>query len=57
MNMNRDSKSKRESWGSRIGIIMAVAGSAVGLDFSDYFLESNFGFGRILLLPYIFTAG
>ena len=50
------SKKIRDSWGSRLGIIMAVAGSAVGLgNFLRFPVQAAKGGGGAFMIPY-FTA-
>lgn len=47
---------KRESWGSRIGIIMAVAGSAVGLgNFLRFPVQAAQNGGGVFLIPYFIS--
>ncbi len=50
--MNKEIK-KRDSWGSRIGIIMAVAGSAVGLgNFLRFPVQAAQNGGGAFMIPY-----
>jgi len=47
---------KRESWGSKIGIIMAVAGSAVGLgNFLRFPVQAAQNGGGIFMIPYFIS--
>ena len=47
---------KREAWGSRIGIIMAVAGSAVGLgNFLRFPVQAASNGGAVFLIPYFIS--
>jgi len=47
---------KRESWGSRIGIIMAVAGSAVGLgNFLRFPVQAASNGGGAFMIPYFIS--
>jgi len=49
----RQLKAKRESWGSRLGIIMAVAGSAVGLgNFLRFPVQAAGNGGGAFMIPY-----
>jgi len=46
-------KKKRENWGSRLGVIMAVAGSAVGLgNFLRFPVQAAKNGGGAFMLPY-----
>lgn len=46
----------RESWGSRIGIIMAVAGSAVGLgNFLRFPVQAAANGGSVFMIPYFIS--
>lgn len=52
--MGRNNKLKRESWGSRLGIIMAVAGSAVGLgNFLRFPVQAASNGGGAFMIPYV----
>lgn len=47
---------QRESWGSRIGIIMAVAGSAVGLgNFLRFPVQAAQNGGAVFMIPYFIS--
>lgn len=47
---------KREAWGSKIGIIMAVAGSAVGLgNFLRFPVQASANGGAAFMLPYFIS--
>lgn len=47
---------KRQSWGSRIGIIMAVAGSAVGLgNFLRFPVQASANGGAVFMIPYFIS--
>lgn len=52
--MNKQNKPKRETWGSRLGIIMAVAGSAVGLgNFLRFPVQAASNGGGAFMIPYL----
>jgi SNF family Na+-dependent transporter len=47
---------KRESWGSKLGVIMAVAGSAVGLgNFLRFPVQASANGGAAFLIPYFIS--
>lgn len=47
---------KRQAWGSRIGIIMAVAGSAVGLgNFLRFPVQAAANGGAVFMIPYFIS--
>jgi SNF family Na+-dependent transporter len=50
------SKPKRDSWGSRLGIIMAVAGSAIGLgNFLRFPVQAAGNGGGAFMIPYFIS--
>jgi len=50
----KQAKAKRDSWGSRLGIIMAVAGSAVGLgNFLRFPVQAAGNGGGAFMIPYL----
>jgi SNF family Na+-dependent transporter len=54
--MNKQEPKKRESWGSRLGVIMAVAGSAVGLgNFLRFPVQASANGGAAFILPYFIS--
>ena len=47
---------KRESWGSRLGVIMAVAGSAIGLgNFLRFPAKAAANGGGVFMIPYFIS--
>ena len=53
MKMDSLFRRKRDSWGSRLGIIMAVAGSAVGLgNFLRFPAKAAANGGGAFMIPY-----
>ncbi len=49
-------QTKRENWGSKIGVILAVAGSAVGLgNFLRFPVQAARNGGGIFMIPYIIS--
>ena len=47
---------KRENWGSRLGIIMAVAGSALGLgNFLRFPVQAATNGGGAFMIPYFIS--
>lgn len=53
MNKNIQQIKQRDSWGSRIGIIVAVAGSAVGLgNFLRFPVQAAQNGGAVFMIPY-----
>jgi SNF family Na+-dependent transporter len=54
--MNTQNDKKRETWGTKLGVILAVAGSAVGLgNFLRFPVQAVKNGGGIFMIPYIIS--